>query len=201
MGEAGLSPAEVGKEIGEHRRHHGVEEGGLRWVAIAEAVLLAVVAVMAAWTGYASAKWTTESRLLLAQANTARTEANRALLDADEQRNFDEESFAVWFTAYASGDPATLDLDHRVVATLGVGDPEGQADLRLVDGVAEVLVERATVDDDLALTGQESDASDGRLAAARPGVEGRGGHGSVLLVRRAAQAAAPDGGVPPRRRP
>lgn len=110
MGEAGLSPAEVGKEIGEHRRHHGVEEGGLRWVAIAEAVLLAVVAVMAAWTGYASAKWTTESRLLLSQANTARTEASRALLDADEQRNFDEESFAVWFTAYASGDPAALAL-------------------------------------------------------------------------------------------
>jgi hypothetical protein len=116
MGEAGLSPAEVGKEIGEHHRHHASADERFRWVAVAEAVLLAVVAVMAAWTGYASAKWTTESRLLLAQANTARTEANRAFLDADERRNFDEESFAIWFSVYLSGDEEDLALADRLLS-------------------------------------------------------------------------------------
>lgn len=115
MGEAGLSPAEVGKEIQEHREHHSVHDERYRWVAIAEAVLLAVVAVMAAWSGYASAKWTTESRLLLAEANTARTEANRAQLDADEQRNFDEETFALWFTARVSGDEADQALADQLL--------------------------------------------------------------------------------------
>ena len=49
MGEAGLSPSEVGKEIAEHkhRSEHGEASGQERWVTIVEAVLLAVVAVAA----------------------------------------------------------------------------------------------------------------------------------------------------------
>ena len=35
-----------------------------------------------------------------------------------------------------------------------------------IDGVAEVLLEAAAVDDDLALAGQQPHARDGRLAAA-----------------------------------
>jgi hypothetical protein len=113
--ESGLSPAEVGKEIGEHRRHHAHEEQGLmRWVAIGEAVLLAVVAVMAAWSGYSSAKWGTESRLLLAEGSTARTEASTARLEADEQRAFDRAAFSIWFTAYVSGDAQALAIAESV---------------------------------------------------------------------------------------
>ena len=47
-------------------------------MTIIEAGLLALVALLAAWSGYASAKWSTESRLDLAGASTARVEANRA---------------------------------------------------------------------------------------------------------------------------
>jgi hypothetical protein len=61
----GLSPSEVGKEIGEHAAHHaeqneGEGEGELhhhdRLISIAEAVLLAIVALTAAWAGYSAAK-------------------------------------------------------------------------------------------------------------------------------------------------
>ena len=45
-----------------------------RLVSIAEAVLLSIVALMAAWSGYAAAKWSTESRVGLAEASTARTQ-------------------------------------------------------------------------------------------------------------------------------
>ena len=44
--------------------------------------MLAIVALLAAYTGFASAKWNTESSVRLAQASAARTEANRAALDA-----------------------------------------------------------------------------------------------------------------------
>jgi hypothetical protein len=101
VGEAGLSSAEVGKEITEHRRHHLEHGDASRGVAIAEALLLAVVAVLTAWSGFASAKWSTESRLLLAEASAARTEASTAALQADEARNLDEEAFALWFTAFS----------------------------------------------------------------------------------------------------
>lgn len=110
MGEAGLSPSEVGKEIGEHRHHHLDHDEGARAIAIAEAVLLAIVAVMAAFSGYASAKWSTESRVYFGEASTARAEADTARLEADEQRNFDEESFGLWFAAYSDGNEPAQDL-------------------------------------------------------------------------------------------
>ena len=60
----GLSAAEVGKEIAEHRERSHSGEGSRhdRIISIIEAVLLAVVAVLAAWSGFAAAKWGTESR-------------------------------------------------------------------------------------------------------------------------------------------
>ena len=75
MGEGGLSPSEVGKEIAEHHHHHDPDEatGRDRVITIVEAILLAVVAVLAAWSGYASSKWSTESSLTLARASAART--------------------------------------------------------------------------------------------------------------------------------
>src|SRR3970282_1606613 len=81
-----------------------------------------------------------------------------------------------------AGHATALDLDHRVEATLGAGDSEGHPDVGLVDGVPEVLEERAPVDDDLALAGQEADAGDGGLAPSRSRVEGRGGGPCWVLL-------------------
>jgi hypothetical protein len=53
----GMSAEEVGKEIAHHAEHSGNEERDRhdRILSIAEAVLLSVVALMAAWSGYAAA--------------------------------------------------------------------------------------------------------------------------------------------------
>jgi hypothetical protein len=69
-------------------------------ITIIEAVLLAVVAVLAAYSGFAAAKWGTESSLQLAKASAARTEANRADLESFQLKNFDSLTFNAWFTAY-----------------------------------------------------------------------------------------------------
>jgi hypothetical protein len=118
----GLSPSEVGKEISEHR--HKAEEkekeqeqseksatepkGQERWLTITEAVLLAVVAILAAWSGFASAKWSTHSSLSLAKASAARTEANRAAYQADNLMSFDSTMFDAWFTAYVAHDKEAM---------------------------------------------------------------------------------------------
>ena len=106
MGEGGLSPAEVGKEIAEHKHHHEgtAENRHDRIVTIIEASLLAIVALLAAWSGYSSSKWSTESRIDLAEASTARTEASRANLEAMELRNLDYSAFNAWFGAWVAGD-------------------------------------------------------------------------------------------------
>src|SRR5215217_5600827 len=112
----GMSAQEVGSEIAGHARHTGgdMHERRDRLVSIAEAVLLSIVALMAAWSGYAAAKWSTESRVSLAEASTARAEANRANLDAVDLRNFDSSTFEAWFAAYTVGNRQAMTIaEHR----------------------------------------------------------------------------------------
>jgi hypothetical protein len=107
----GLSPIEAGKKLHEHNtqpHEHAVSEGGnrhSRMVQIGEALLLSLVTIAAAWSGYAAAKWGTDSRLELAQAATLRNLATRADLEALSTRNFDSSTFNTWFTAYTLDDP------------------------------------------------------------------------------------------------
>jgi len=72
-------------------------------LSIIEAVLLSVVAVLAAYSGYAAAKWGTESSVSLASASAARTKANRADTEAIVTRTLDSASFNAWFTAFTAG--------------------------------------------------------------------------------------------------
>jgi len=116
----GLSASEVGKEISEHRRHAG---GGAdkksdesrhdRLLTVIEAVLLAIVAVIAAYSGYAAAKWSTDSSVSLARASTLRAEASRNDLKAQQVRTFDSVSFNAWFSAFVAGNRNAEQLAER----------------------------------------------------------------------------------------
>jgi hypothetical protein len=97
----GLSATEVGKEIGEHAEK-GARHG--RVLSITEAILLSLVAILAAWSGYSAAKWGTESSLKLAQASATRTKANRAFQESLSLRTADAVTFNAWFGAYIAGD-------------------------------------------------------------------------------------------------
>jgi hypothetical protein len=112
----GLSTPEVAKQIGEHVEHAAGGDRGAgrdRIATIVEAFLLAVVAVLAAYSGYASAKWSTESRLDLARASTARTEASTANSHADTNRNFDASTFNTWFSAKVAGSESAMAIAER----------------------------------------------------------------------------------------
>jgi hypothetical protein len=138
----GLSPSEVGKEIAEHREHTtaepAAEEHGRRdrWVAIVEAVLLSVVALLAAWSGYSAAKWGTESSLSLAKASGARSQASLALIQANQIRTLDSVSFNAAETVYAAHNPLAA-----VLFLVGIGSrfPVRAARYGLV-GVAAALL-------------------------------------------------------------
>jgi hypothetical protein len=103
----GLSPIEVGRELHEHTKEPHQPGGGSRHsrtVQIGEALLLSLVTIAAAWSGYAAAVWGTESRIELAQAATLRNLATRADLSALSTRNFDSSTFNAWFTAFTLDD-------------------------------------------------------------------------------------------------
>lgn len=102
----GLSASEVGKEIAEHREHTPAHDAGHdRLVAIVEALLLSIVALMAAWAGYSAAKWSTRSSLSLAKASAAGRRASVAQVQATQIRTLDSVSFNAAETAYASHEP------------------------------------------------------------------------------------------------
>ena len=115
----GLSPIEVGKKVHEHTKepHQPAAPAGAtrhsRTVQIGEALLLSLVTIAAAWSGYAAAKWATESRLELAQAATLRNLATRADLAALSTRNFDSSTFTAWFTAFTLDDPQKQAIAER----------------------------------------------------------------------------------------
>jgi hypothetical protein len=110
----GLSPQEVANEISEHaNRQEEARDRRFRRVSIIEAILLSIVALLAAWSGYAAAKWSTESRVDLAEASTKRSEANRADLRAMSLRNFDSTTFDAWFAAYTVGNKQAMALAER----------------------------------------------------------------------------------------
>ncbi len=112
----GLSVSEVGKEIAEHQHGEHAESGdhSSRGLTIVEAILLAVVAVLAAYSGFASSKWGTESSLKLAKAATVRNFASRTQLQGLETKNFDSSTFNAWFTAYVDGNTAAMTVaEHR----------------------------------------------------------------------------------------
>jgi hypothetical protein len=76
----GLSPIEASKKLHEHTSEPSQPDATWhsRIVQIGEAVLLSLVTIAAAWSGYAAARWGTESRIELAQAATLRNLATRA---------------------------------------------------------------------------------------------------------------------------
>jgi hypothetical protein len=116
----GLTPGDVGKEIAEHHKHareqHAEEDRAHkrdRWMSVIEAVILSTVAVLAAYSGFAAAKWGTRSSVSLARASTLRTKANRADVEAIQIRTIDSVSFNAWFSAFVSGNVRDQRLAER----------------------------------------------------------------------------------------
>lgn len=112
----GLNPMEAGKKLHEHceaAEERAEEEGGhggsddrhSRIVQIAEAVLLALVTLTAAWAGYSAARWSTESRVDIARASSLGNLATRDDLAAISLRNFDASTFNAWFIAFTLNSP------------------------------------------------------------------------------------------------
>lgn len=111
MGE-GLSAAEVGQEIAKHG-HEAEHAHRDRAITIVEAILLSVVTLLAAWSGYSAAKWGTESRLRLSEASATRTQANRAFQESLTFRVGDATTFNAWFGAYVTHNRNAMRIAER----------------------------------------------------------------------------------------
>jgi hypothetical protein len=92
-------------EIAHHVHEHGHASGRKRlWIEIGEALLLALVAVATAWSGYQAALWDGREAELYGTASRLRFEANALETQGGQEQVFDATTLNSWLQAKLTGD-------------------------------------------------------------------------------------------------
>lgn len=81
-----------------------------RWTEIVLAVMLGLVTLATAWSGYQSARWGGLQSTLYSQAGALRTESTRASTQAGQLAQIDIGLFADWINAYAQENQPLADF-------------------------------------------------------------------------------------------
>jgi hypothetical protein len=112
-------PEDLNTEIAEKlspRERKRAAAGRSPWeerVEIAEALLLAIVAVATAWGGYQAARWDGRQNELYGDASTVRSDADQTLTLGGQRRLFDVVTFNTWIEATNEGRHQLADLYER----------------------------------------------------------------------------------------
>jgi hypothetical protein len=104
-----VTPAEVAHVV-VHGQHANRREGLLE---VGEALLLALVAIATAWSGYQTGKWDGRQASLYSLSSRYRVEADTANTLSGQQRLYDTNTFAFWLNAKAQGNEADAKLFER----------------------------------------------------------------------------------------
>ena len=111
MAEIGGSNVEVAQHLSEHKGD--AESRAHEILEMVEALVLAVVAITTAWSGYQAARWEGHQAELYSQANQLRTQAEAQSTAANQERLYNASTVAEWLKAEAHGDQKLADLFER----------------------------------------------------------------------------------------
>ena len=109
----------VNAELAGHLREHGDHDDQaahkpsrrrVETVEILEAILLAIVAIVTALSGYQAARWDGESAREYATSSRLRTEATETQLTANETLNYNAGNLTAWLQAQGAGDESLQKL-------------------------------------------------------------------------------------------
>jgi hypothetical protein len=84
--------------------HHGGPHGRAEWLEIAEAIVLAAVAVLTAWSGYQATRWDARSAAAYAKASSTNAAAQEQHTLAGQDHLYDISTFNAWIAAKSSHD-------------------------------------------------------------------------------------------------
>jgi len=101
-----------------HRIHEQGHSGGgaqsrSNWLEVLEAVVLASVAVLTAWSGYQAARWDARSAAAYAQASSTMVESQEQLTLAGQERLYDISTFNSWLDQTLKADEKGVELLRR----------------------------------------------------------------------------------------
>lgn len=95
---------EIAHSLTEHEHGHPQHEGWHRVLEILEVALLAVVAIMTAWSGFQAAKWDGEQSVLYGHSSRDRFAADASSTLGDQRLAADAGIFTAWLQAHSAGD-------------------------------------------------------------------------------------------------
>jgi hypothetical protein len=157
----------INAEVAEHLREHGAHDEHdeqaahqpsrrrIETIEILEAILLAIVAVATALSGYQAALWDGESAKEYATSSRLRTEGQSTALTANQTLIYNAGNFTAWLQAYDAGDESLQKLlerrftpEYKVafdawVAIDGMNDPSAPPGPRYMEEYEDPLTEKA----------------------------------------------------------
>lgn len=107
-----MPEANVNTEIAKHLTEHGSHRAApqvegrfhLEMIEILEAILLALVAVLTAWTGYQAAKWDGASAREYATSSRLRANGNTLQLTSNQTLIYNTQTLGTWLQAKTTAD-------------------------------------------------------------------------------------------------
>ncbi|MFZ0706371.1 MAG: hypothetical protein WAM71_12260 [Candidatus Korobacteraceae bacterium] len=96
-----------------HEEHFEPLDQRHQWVAIAEAIVLAIVAVATAWSGYQAAKWDAYSAQQYSSNANTMIQSQERLTESGQYRLFDVLTFNGWMFAKTRNDRSLTDFYER----------------------------------------------------------------------------------------
>jgi hypothetical protein len=151
--------AEVASHLREQAEHdeqnaHQPSRRRIETIEILEAILLAIVAIVTALSGYQAARWDGESAKEYATSSRLRTEAQSTALTANQTLIYNAGNFTAWLQAYDAGDKSLQNLLERRftpeykkafdawVAIDGMHDPTAPPGPRYMEEYEDPLTEK-----------------------------------------------------------
>jgi hypothetical protein len=114
MPEVGESNIEIAHQLNETHKH-GSPQISLKVeiLEVFEAIVLALVAITTAWSGYQAARWDGRQDFLYGRASKLRVEAQGLEVRGNQVRFYDASTVAAWLQAQAHGDTKLAELFER----------------------------------------------------------------------------------------
>ena len=114
MPESGGANIEIAQHLSEGRGHRGSEPSRLHEILeIVEAIVLALVACLTAWSGYQAARWDSQQSQLYGRSSRMRIEAEAFSVRSNQERQYNASNVNEWLKAEAHGEKNLAELFER----------------------------------------------------------------------------------------
>jgi hypothetical protein len=114
MGERGGANIEIAHKLNEAEEHGSHQKS--KWIEvleIAEAIILAMVAIATAWSGYQAAKWDGRQDELYEQSTKLRVQAQGLATRGGQEQIYDASTVVEWVKAESAGNKKLAGLFER----------------------------------------------------------------------------------------